>query len=48
MPSTQRIGPGTDLSTIPKVTASASEFSEDVAQTNVRLVQGYRRIANEL
>ncbi|MGF6633637.1 carbonic anhydrase/acetyltransferase-like protein (isoleucine patch superfamily) [Paraburkholderia sp. MM5496-R1] len=48
VPSTQRIGPGTDLSTIPKVTASASEFSEDVAQTNVRLVQGYRRIANEL
>ncbi len=48
VPSTVRIGPATDLATIPKVSASAAEFSEDVAQTNNRLVRGYRRIANEL
>jgi carbonic anhydrase/acetyltransferase-like protein (isoleucine patch superfamily) len=48
VPSTLRIGPATDLATIPKVSASAAEFSEDVAQTNNRLVRGYRRIANEL
>lgn len=47
VPSTERIGPQTDLSTIPKVTAQASEFSEDVARTNNELVQGYKRIQNE-
>lgn len=47
VPSTERIGPQTDLSTIPKVTAQASEFSEDVARTNNALVQGYKRIQNE-
>ncbi|QNK67952.1 carbonate dehydratase [Variovorax sp. PAMC26660] len=47
VPSTERIGPKTDLSTIPKVTARASEFSEDVARTNNRLVEGYKRIQNE-
>lgn len=48
VPSTQRIGPSTDLATIPKVTAQASEFSEDMARTNNSLVQGYKRIQNEL
>ncbi|WP_322092935.1 gamma carbonic anhydrase family protein [Paraburkholderia bannensis] len=48
VPSTLRIGAATDLATIPKVSASAAEFSEDVAQTNNRLVRGYRRISNEL
>ena len=48
VPSTQRIGPRTDLSTIPKVSSEASEFSEDVARTNNTLVQGYKRIQNEL
>lgn len=48
VPSTQRIGPRTDLSTIPKVSPWASEFSEDVAKTNNTLVQGYKRIQNEL
>lgn len=47
VPSTERIGPNTDLSTIPKVTAQASEFSEDVARTNNSLVQSYKRIQNE-
>jgi len=47
VPSTERIGPQTDLSSIPKVTAQASEFSEDVVRTNNVLVQNYRRIRNE-
>jgi carbonic anhydrase/acetyltransferase-like protein (isoleucine patch superfamily) len=47
VPSTERIGPGTDLSTIPRLSASASEFSESVADTNNALVSGYRRIRNE-
>lgn len=47
VPSTMRIGPGTDLKTIPRVTASASEFSEDVARTNIDLVRGYKALQNE-
>ncbi|MDP2817692.1 MAG: carbonate dehydratase [Polaromonas sp.] len=47
VPSSERIGPQTDLSTIAKVTAQASEFSEDVARTNNTLVQGYKRIQNQ-
>ncbi len=47
VPSTQRIGPQTDLSSIPKVTAQASEFSESVVRTNNDLVQGYKKIQNE-
>ncbi len=47
VPSTQRIGPRTDLATIPKVTADASEFSEDVVRTNNSLVQGYKRLEGE-
>lgn len=47
VPSTERIGPNTDLSRIPRVTASASDFSEDVARTNVDLVKGYKKLANE-
>ena len=48
VPSTERIGPTTDLGTVPKVSARASEFSEDVARTNNSLVQSYKRIQNEL
>lgn len=48
VPSTERIGPQTDLQRIPKVSAQASEFSEDVARTNNSLVEGYKRIQNEL
>jgi carbonic anhydrase/acetyltransferase-like protein (isoleucine patch superfamily) len=47
VPSTERIGPSTDLTTLPKVTADASEFSEDVARTNNELVHGYKSIRNE-
>lgn len=47
VPSTQRIGSKTDLASIPKVTAQASEFSESVARTNNELVQGYKKIQNE-
>lgn len=47
VPSTQRIGPNADLSIIPKVTADASEFSEDVVRTNNSLVQGYKRLEGE-
>lgn len=45
---TERIGRRTDLASVPKVSAAASEFSEDVALTNSSLVQGYKRIQNEL
>lgn len=47
VPSTMRIGPGTDLKTIARVTVSASEFSEDVARTNIDLVRGYKALQNE-
>ena len=48
VPSTQRIGPTTDLATVPKVTADTSEFSEDVVRTNNSLVQGYKSLQSEL
>jgi carbonic anhydrase/acetyltransferase-like protein (isoleucine patch superfamily) len=47
VPSTERIGPQTDLSHYPKVSVQASEFSEDVARTNNELVLGYKGIQNE-
>jgi len=47
VPSTHKIGPTTDLATIPKLSAQASEFSEDVARTNNALVLGYKRIQNQ-
>ncbi len=45
--STLRIGPETDLASIPRVSAEATEFSEDVVRTNHELVQGYKRLQNE-
>lgn len=48
VPSTTKLGPDSDLSAVAKVSAQASEFSEDVARTNNSLVQGYKRIQNEL
>ncbi|MGQ5524189.1 gamma carbonic anhydrase family protein [Chitinimonas sp. PSY-7] len=48
VPSTARIGPQTDLASIIRVSAQSSEFSEDVARTNVELVRGYKAIQNEL
>lgn len=47
VPSTTYINARTDLATIPRVSAAASDFSEDVARTNVELVKGYKRISNE-
>lgn len=48
VPSSERIGPTTELATVAKVSAQASELSEDVARTNNWLVQGYKRIEKEL
>jgi len=47
VPSTTRIGPKTDLATIRRVSVAASEFSEDVAHTNIDLVRGYKSLQNE-
>lgn len=47
VPSTERIGPRTDLAAMPRVTTQATEFSEDVVRTNHELVQGYKRLQNE-
>lgn len=47
VPSTERIGPGTDLSTLRKVTQVHYEFSESVVRTNHALVQGYKKLHNE-
>ncbi|MDO8828143.1 carbonate dehydratase [Methylophaga sp.] len=47
VPSTERIGPDTDLSRLAQVSADASDFSEDVARTNNELVLGYKNIQNE-
>lgn len=47
VPSITKIGPETDLSQFPPVSISASEFSEDVARTNVDLVRGYKSLQNE-
>lgn len=48
VPSTQRIGPTTDLATIARVSANAAEFFEDVARTNIDIVRAYKAIQNEL
>ncbi|MFC4297257.1 carbonate dehydratase [Castellaniella hirudinis] len=48
VPSTERIGAMTNLDALPRITADASEFSEDVAHTNNSLVLGYKAIQNEL
>ncbi len=48
IPSTSRIGPDTDISSIPRVNQDITAFSESVSDTNKQLVQGYKRIQNEL
>lgn len=45
--STLRIGPRTDLSTIPHVHQAATDFSEDVERTIHELVQGDKKRQNE-
>lgn len=47
VPSTSHLDAKTDLATIPKVSVAATEFSEDVARTNVELVRGYKKLQNE-
>lgn len=44
IPSTSHIHSNSDLSKIEKVTADASNFSEDVVRTNIELVLGYKRL----
>ena len=47
VPSTTRINQQSDLAQIPRVTVDATEFSEDVAHTNIDLVKGYKALSNE-
>lgn len=47
VPSTHKVNYNTDLGTIPKVTAAASDFSENVVRANIELVQGYKKLQNE-
>ena len=47
VPSSTRICPESDLSEIPRVTVAATEFSEEVAHTNIDLVKGYKALQNE-
>ena len=47
LPSTTDIGPGYDLSRIPRVEAKQSEFSESVVEANKYLARGYKKLANE-
>jgi len=47
IPSTAAIHSDTDLASIQPVPVDVSAFSEDVARTNVDLVKGYKRLANE-
>ena len=47
IPSTERVGPDSDLSRYRQVDRSALQFSEEVAATNVELVRGYQALRNE-
>ena len=47
IPSTTAIHSDSDLSAIEQVTPDFAEFSEDVANTNINLVQGYKKLQNE-
>lgn len=48
VPSTASIHADADLSLIPRVDPDVASFSESVALSNLDLVKGYKRIANEL
>lgn len=48
VPPMTNIGADFDLNSISKVPPEYSAFSESVVSANHELVQGYRRIANEL
>ncbi len=47
VPSSTRICPESNLADVPRVTVAATEFSEDVAHTNIDLVKGYKALQNE-
>jgi carbonic anhydrase/acetyltransferase-like protein (isoleucine patch superfamily) len=48
VPPMKNIGPGFDLESITKVPPEYSTFSESVVSANHYLVQGYKKLANEL
>jgi carbonic anhydrase/acetyltransferase-like protein (isoleucine patch superfamily) len=47
IPSTSSIHGDTDLDDIPRVDPDVASFSESVAEANLALVRGYKRIQNE-
>ena len=47
VPSSTKVNHATDLATLPRVTAAAEDFPEDVVRTNLQLARDYRRIQNE-
>ena len=47
IPSTANIHSDAELAQIERVTADEASFSESVAQANMELVKGYKRIRNE-
>jgi len=47
IPSTERVGPDSVLENYPQVSAASMQFSEEVASTNVQLVEGYQQLRNE-
>jgi carbonic anhydrase/acetyltransferase-like protein (isoleucine patch superfamily) len=47
IPSTERVGSDSDLSLYQQVDQQSVQFSEEVASTNVQLVEGYKRLRNE-
>ena len=47
IPSTTNVHSDVELASIQRVPVDVTAFSEDVARTNVDLVRGYKRLANE-
>jgi carbonic anhydrase/acetyltransferase-like protein (isoleucine patch superfamily) len=47
IPSTERVGPDSVLEIYPVVDPASIQFSEEVASTNVKLVEGYKSLRNE-
>lgn len=47
VPSTEKLGPKTNLDLVPKVTVQATEFSESVIRTNNEFVSSYKALEGE-
>jgi carbonic anhydrase/acetyltransferase-like protein (isoleucine patch superfamily) len=47
IPSTTTIHSDADIAKVPRVSPDISSFSESVVMTNIELVKGYKRLANE-